>query len=119
MTCSVGFILKLIFILLVSVKEMIIWLLILLKESNNIYFFLKKNKKKQVECGSQFSVALSMSGSVYTWGKGDYHRLGHGTDDHVRRPRKVTALQGKKVISIATGKISLLCDLFVTLSILN
>ncbi|CAB3375688.1 Hypothetical predicted protein [Cloeon dipterum] len=59
----------------------------------------------KVECGSQFSVALTRSGSVYTWGKGDYHRLGHGTDDHVRRPRKVAALQGKRVISIATGSL--------------
>ncbi|KAG8288256.1 E3 ubiquitin-protein ligase herc2 [Homalodisca vitripennis] len=59
----------------------------------------------KVECGSQFSVALTRSGAVYTWGKGDYHRLGHGTDDHVRRPRKVAALQGKKVISIATGSL--------------
>ena len=38
-------------------------------------------------------------------GKGDYHRLGHGTDDHVRRPRKVAALQGKKVICVATGSL--------------
>lgn len=38
-------------------------------------------------------------------GKGDYHRLGHGPDDHVRRPRKVAALQGKKIISIATGSL--------------
>ncbi|XP_026277054.2 E3 ubiquitin-protein ligase HERC2 [Frankliniella occidentalis] len=59
----------------------------------------------KVECGSQFSVALTRSGSVYTWGKGDYHRLGHGTDDHVRRPRKVSSLQGKKIISIATGSL--------------
>uniref|UniRef100_T1IYS2 HECT-type E3 ubiquitin transferase n=1 Tax=Strigamia maritima TaxID=126957 RepID=T1IYS2_STRMM len=59
----------------------------------------------KVECGSQFSVALTRSGGVYTWGKGDYHRLGHGTDDHVRRPRKVTSLQGKKVICIATGSL--------------
>ncbi|CAB0009589.1 unnamed protein product [Nesidiocoris tenuis] len=59
----------------------------------------------KVECGSQFSVALTRSGSVYTWGKGDYHRLGHGSDDHVRRPRKVAALQGKKIISIATGSL--------------
>lgn len=59
----------------------------------------------KVECGSQFSVALTRSGSVYTWGKGDYHRLGHGTDDHVRRPRKIAALQGKKIISIATGSL--------------
>jgi E3 ubiquitin-protein ligase HERC2 len=59
----------------------------------------------KVECGSQFSVCLTRSGSVFTWGKGDYHRLGHGTDDHVRRPRKVAALQGRKVISIATGSL--------------
>ena len=47
----------------------------------------------KVECGSQFSVALTRSGAVFTWGKGDYHRLGHGNDDHVRRPKKVAALQ--------------------------
>ena len=38
-------------------------------------------------------------------GKGDYHRLGHGTDDHVRKPRRVTALQGKKIVSIACGSL--------------
>ncbi|KAF5273445.1 hypothetical protein FQA39_LY07462 [Lamprigera yunnana] len=59
----------------------------------------------KVECGSQFSVALTRSGSIYTWGKGDYHRLGHGTDDHVRRPKKVAELQGKRIISIATGSL--------------
>lgn len=59
----------------------------------------------RVECGSQFSVALTSSGGVYTWGKGDYHRLGHGTDDHVRRPKRVAALQGKKVICIAVGSL--------------
>ena len=42
---------------------------------------------------------------MFTWGKGDYHRLGHGSDDHVRRPRKVAALQGRRVISIATGSL--------------
>ncbi|XP_048243824.1 E3 ubiquitin-protein ligase HERC2-like isoform X1 [Haliotis rufescens] len=59
----------------------------------------------KVECGSQFSVALTKSGAVYTWGKGDYHRLGHGTDDHVRRPRRVSALQGKKIIDVACGSL--------------
>ena len=102
-----------------------------------------------MECGSQFSVALTKSGAVYTWyvqydfelqmffkapsnvriemlilfysilfysillctsrGKGDYHRLGHGSDDHVRRPRQVQGLQGKKVIAIATGSLHCVC----------
>lgn len=68
-----------------------------------IYFYQGLNIVK-VECGSQFSVALSSNGSVYTWGKGDYHRLGHGVDEHVRRPKKVMSLQGKKVVSISTGE---------------
>ncbi|CAH1776574.1 unnamed protein product, partial [Owenia fusiformis] len=59
----------------------------------------------KVECGSQFSTALTKAGEVYTWGKGDYHRLGHGTDEHVRRPRKVSGLQGKKVVSISCGSL--------------
>ncbi|XP_054644739.1 E3 ubiquitin-protein ligase HERC2 isoform X2 [Dunckerocampus dactyliophorus] len=63
----------------------------------------------KVECGSQFSVALTKAGAVYTWGKGDYHRLGHGSDDHVRRPRQVQGLQGKKVIAIATGSLHCVC----------
>uniref|UniRef100_A0A3Q3VWY8 E3 ubiquitin-protein ligase HERC2 n=1 Tax=Mola mola TaxID=94237 RepID=A0A3Q3VWY8_MOLML len=63
----------------------------------------------KVECGSQFSVALTKTGAVYTWGKGDYHRLGHGSDDHVRRPRQVQGLQGKKVIAIATGSLHCVC----------
>jgi E3 ubiquitin-protein ligase HERC2 len=41
----------------------------------------------------------------YTWGKGDYHRLGHGNSEHIRRPKKVAALQGKKIVSIATGSL--------------
>ncbi|XP_061744248.1 E3 ubiquitin-protein ligase HERC2 isoform X2 [Nerophis ophidion] len=63
----------------------------------------------KVECGSQFSVSLTKAGAVYTWGKGDYHRLGHGSDDHVRRPRQVQGLQGKKVIAIATGSLHCVC----------
>lgn len=42
-------------------------------------------------------------------GKGDYHRLGHGTDDHIRCPRRVGGLQNKKVISIATGSLHCVC----------
>ncbi|XP_017782464.1 PREDICTED: E3 ubiquitin-protein ligase HERC2 isoform X2 [Nicrophorus vespilloides] len=59
----------------------------------------------KVECGSQFSMGLTKSGYIYTWGKGDYHRLGHGPDEHIRRPRKITSLPGKKFISIATGSL--------------
>ncbi|EDV24531.1 uncharacterized protein TRIADDRAFT_56425 [Trichoplax adhaerens] len=59
----------------------------------------------KVECGSQFSVALTKNGDLYTWGKGDYYRLGHGTNDHVRRPRKVACLQGKQIVTVAAGSL--------------
>lgn len=48
----------------------------------------------KVCCGSQFSVALTKDGQVYTWGKGDNQRLGHGTDEHVRYPKLLDSLQG-------------------------
>ena len=36
-------------------------------------------------------------------GKGDYFRLGHGTDVHVRKPQMVEGLRGKKIIHVAVG----------------
>ena len=36
-------------------------------------------------------------------GKGDYFRLGHGTDAHVRKPQLVEGLKGKKVVHVAVG----------------
>lgn len=52
---------------------------------------------------SEYKLGVLKSNQSYR-GKGDYHRLGHGSDDHVRRPKKVAALQGKRVICIATGE---------------
>lgn len=40
---------------------------------------------------------------VWTWGKGDYFRLGHGTDQHVRKPTLVEGLRGKKIVHVAVG----------------
>jgi len=57
----------------------------------------------QVECGAQFSLALTKYGEVWTWGKGDYFRLGHGNDHHVRKPTLVEGLRGKKIIHVAVG----------------
>lgn len=44
--------------------------------------------------GYQFSMALSHDGSVYSWGKGEEWRLGHSTEEHVRYPKVIEALQG-------------------------
>lgn len=57
----------------------------------------------QIECGAQFSLALTKAGEVWTWGKGDYFRLGHGSDQHVRKPTMIESLKDKKVIHVAVG----------------
>lgn len=36
-------------------------------------------------------------------GKGDYFRLGHGSDTHVRKPQIVDGLRGKKIVDVAVG----------------
>lgn len=48
-------------------------------------------------------VVLSATFAVCCRGKGDYFRLGHGTDVHVRKPQVVEGLRGKKIVHVAVG----------------
>nr|XP_028706521.1 E3 ubiquitin-protein ligase HERC2-like [Macaca mulatta] len=57
----------------------------------------------RVRCGSQFSIALTKDDQVYSWGKGDNQRRGHGPEGHVRYPKLLEGLRGKKVIDAAAG----------------
>ncbi|KAL7061915.1 hypothetical protein AAHC03_01560 [Spirometra sp. Aus1] len=54
-------------------------------------------------CGAQFSVALTASGRVFTWGKADYYRLGHGDLNHVNVPTCVKAFASQRVVQVAVG----------------
>lgn len=56
-----------------------------------------------VECGGTYSAALSADGVLYTWGRGNYGRLGHGTSDDCHLPTPVTALAGQQVVAVACG----------------
>lgn len=53
------------------------------------------------------TLALTESGSVYSWGDGDYGKLGHGNCATHKQPEKINGpFLGKNIVYINAGKIS-------------
>jgi len=58
---------------------------------------------RSVSTQGGFSSAVSASGAIYTWGDGNWGRLGHGGEEGSRFPKQVHALAGHIILSVATG----------------
>ncbi|XP_071723330.1 ultraviolet-B receptor UVR8-like [Rutidosis leptorrhynchoides] len=57
-----------------------------------------------ITCGADHTIAYSESSSeVYSWGWGDFGRLGHGNSSDLFTPLPIKALQGIRVKQIACG----------------
>jgi len=53
---------------------------------------------RQIACGSGHTVVLSTEGEVFTWGRGDDGRLGHGDNGWKYVPRITRSLAGRKYL---------------------
>lgn len=68
---------------------------------------LGDNQVKKVACGDFHSVALTVTGKVYSWGGGgsffNKGQCGHGRNKDSESPEVIKALASKKVIDIVCG----------------
>lgn len=53
---------------------------------------LKTKRIRDIACGSSHSAAITSSGELYSWGLGEYGRLGHGDNTTQLRPKMVFVL---------------------------
>mmetsp|Transcript_30680 Transcript_30680/g.80173 ORF Transcript_30680/g.80173 Transcript_30680/m.80173 type:complete len:731 (-) Transcript_30680:486-2678(-) len=57
----------------------------------------------QVSCGTHHTLALSDNGDVWSWGSGEYGKLGHGDETKHTSPKLVEPLRGKGIVYVACG----------------
>ncbi|GFR49976.1 hypothetical protein Agub_g12117, partial [Astrephomene gubernaculifera] len=59
---------------------------------------------EHVVCGAEYTVAVAPSrGQIYSWGWGDFGRLGHGDCNDVFVPRPIAFFTGRRVLRVACG----------------
>ncbi|XP_052273748.1 serine/threonine-protein kinase Nek9-like isoform X2 [Dreissena polymorpha] len=58
---------------------------------------------QQLSCGDNHVVALSKDGDVYTWGRGEFGRLGQGSEDDCSIPNKVELQKKHMVRYVSAG----------------
>jgi len=58
---------------------------------------------RQIACGSGHTVVLTTDGEVYTWGRGDDGRLGHGDNGWKYVPRIAQSLAGQVIVQVTCG----------------
>lgn len=79
-----------------------------LEEPKLISAFCGKQAGKRVvhiACGSTYSAAITAEGELYTWGRGNYGRLGHGEAARPARAHGAAASRGLTVTTVLCLKV--------------
>mmetsp|Transcript_53547 Transcript_53547/g.142325 ORF Transcript_53547/g.142325 Transcript_53547/m.142325 type:complete len:569 (-) Transcript_53547:26-1732(-) len=64
---------------------------------------------RQVSCAEHHTAAVSESGVLFTWGRGQSGRLGHGNCENEPLPKVVEALMGHHVVQVSCGDFHTAC----------
>lgn len=59
---------------------------------------------RSVACGQNHTLAIDEDGAVWSWGKSDYGKCGHGGDSDQEVPMRVEALAGVVAETVACGE---------------
>lgn len=59
---------------------------------------------RDISCGTNHTLAIDADGQVWSWGKSDYGKCGHGGDADQPFPKKVEALAGVDAVLSACGE---------------
>lgn len=76
-----------------------IWGIIYMGKSNEFIENAVKCFKSIYNHNNYYQIFYLISSAL----QGDYFRLGHGSDQHIRKPTTIQGLRGKKVVHVAVG----------------
>jgi len=74
-----------------------------------IYIYIYRERERKRCILRNDAPPLGLAGAVYTWGCGEAGKLGHGDEEPQLEPRRVAALDGRRVRCVAAGYGHSLC----------
>lgn len=80
-----------------------LWFCCRSREEPTLISALSGKQIVQISCGSTYSAARTVNGELYSWGRGNYGRLGHGSTDDQCLPGLIKTLKGHRIVDVACG----------------